>query len=77
MKHRFGSVAIISQDREAQFPIFIMIGQGSPRITTLMDDFLAKSNLGDSLAFVGYLLWKICLNNRFKSSGESFCFDLD
>ena len=33
---------------------------------------IGKTNLGDVWQFVGLLLWKICLNNRFQSSGELF-----
>ena len=31
---------------------------------------------GGICAFVGWFLWNICLNNRFRSSGELFCFVL-
>ena len=33
---------------------------------------ICKNNLGDVLAFVGPFLWRICLNNKFKSFGELF-----
>ena len=32
--------------------------------------------IGQIMAISGPFLWKRCLNNRFKSSGELFCFDL-
>ena len=34
------------------------------------------SNLGDLLALRGSFLWKICWNNKFKSSGDLFCLIL-
>ena len=33
---------------------------------------IGKRKLSDSLSLVGSFLWKICLNNMFKSSGELF-----
>ena len=32
----------------------------------------SMNNLSDVFAFVGSFSWKICINNRFKSSGEFF-----
>ena len=34
--------------------------------------FIGKNNLSDCLSFVGLLMGEMCLNNGFKSSGESF-----
>lgn len=33
---------------------------------------ISKHKLGVFLAIVGLFMWKICLNNRFKSFGELF-----
>ena len=32
--------------------------------------FPGENNLGDFLAFLGLFMGEMCLNNRFKSSGE-------